>query len=104
MSVSIESTLILQMSAAYNAHFLQNANAGEALVHMMEHCNSLHPKLRSVDPKAVLVLLSSGKSFSSRAQLRKFAVDVIVYLVGDVVGSKYSYTELIEATEQKVIA
>jgi hypothetical protein len=49
-----------------------------------------------------LVLLSSGKNFTNRAQLRKFAVDVIVYLVADVVGSKYSQAELIEATEQKV--
>ena len=102
MSVSIESTLILQMSAAYNTHFMQSSNAGEALIHMMETCNSLHPKLRAINPKEVLVLLSSGKSFTSRSQLRKFDVDVIVYLVGDVVGSKYSHAELIEATEQKV--
>ena len=102
MSVSIESTLILEMSAAYNAHFMQNANAGEALVHMMEICNSLHPKLRSVNPKEVLALLSMGKTFTSRAQLRNFAVDVIVYLVGDVVGSKYSHSELIEVTQQKI--
>jgi len=102
MSVSIESTLILQMSAAYKAHFMQSSNAGEALMHMMETCDSLHPKLKTVNPKEVLVLLSSGKNFTNRAQLRKFAVDVIVYLVADVVGSKYSQAELIEATEQKV--
>jgi hypothetical protein len=102
MSVSIESTLILQMSSAYNTHFLQNANAGEALLHMMEMCNSLHPKLRSVNPKEVLALLSRGQRFTSRAQLRNFAVDVIVYLVGDVVGSNYSHAELVEVTQQKI--
>jgi hypothetical protein len=104
MSVAIESTLIIQMSAAYNTHFMQSANAGEALMHMMEICDSLHPKLKNIKPKEVLVLLSHGKSFSSRSQLRNFAIDVIVYLLADVVGSNYPRTELIEVVSQKITA
>lgn len=102
MSVAIESTLIIQMSAAYNMHFMQSANAGEALTHMMQICNSLHPKLKSIQPKEILVLLSHGKSFNSRAQLRNFAIDVIVYLVADVVGSNYSQAELVEVVSQRI--
>lgn len=102
MSVAIESTLILQMSAAYNLHFMQSANAGESLIHMMQICDSLHPKLKDIKPKEVLILLSHGKSFNSRAQLRDFAIDVIVYLVADVVGSNYPRAELVEVISQKI--
>jgi hypothetical protein len=49
-----------------------------------------------------LVLLSHGKSFNSRAQLRNFAIDVIVYLVADVVGSNYSQAELVEVVSQRI--
>ena len=104
MSVAIESTLIMQMSAAYNTHFMQSANAGEALIHMMEICDSLHPKLKNIQPKETLVFLSQGKSFNSRAQLRNFAIDVIVYLVADVVGSNYSRAELVEVVSQRITA
>jgi hypothetical protein len=102
MSVAIESTLIMQMTAAYNTHFMQSANAGEALIHMMQICDSLHPKLKSIQPKEILVLLSHGKSFDSRAQLRNFAIDVIVYLVADVVGSNYSQAELVKVISQRI--
>jgi hypothetical protein len=36
MSTAIESNLIIEMSQAYNSHFMKNSNTGEALLHMME--------------------------------------------------------------------
>ncbi|QWD10229.1 hypothetical protein G6678_05875 [Polynucleobacter paneuropaeus] len=102
MSTAIESNLIIEMSQAYNSHFMKNSNTGEALLHMMESCQLMHPKLRNIDSKSILALLSHGKTFSNRAQLRNFAVDVIVYLIEDVVGSKYSRAELTEATQERI--
>ena len=104
MAANIEANLIQNMSQTYNAHFSKNANAGEALVHMMEMCKMDHPKLRNINPNDILISLSRGLNLSTRERLRAFACEVIVYLMRDVVGSMLPEAELIVMTESKIRA
>ncbi|MBT8557483.1 hypothetical protein G6712_00650 [Polynucleobacter paneuropaeus] len=104
MAAITEANLIQNMSQAYNSHFSKNANAGEALVHMMEISKMDHPNLRNINPNDVLVTLSRGLNLSSRERLRAFACEVIVYLMKNVVGSKLPEAELIAMTEARVRA
>jgi len=104
MASNIENNLIVNMTQSYNAHFSKNSNAGEALLHMMQMSKMDHSNLRSINPNDVLVSLSRGMNLSSRDKLKTFACDVIVYLIKDVVGSKFSHAEILAMTEPKVRA
>lgn len=102
MTVINEGNLIHNMSQAYNAHFIKNANAGEALVHMMQISKIDHPNLRSINPNEILVSLSRGMNLSTREKLQTFTSEVIVYLIKDVVGSKLTHEQLMAMTKSKI--
>lgn len=104
MTAINESNLIHNMSQAYNIHFSKNANAGDALVHMMQISKIDHPNLRNINPNEILVSLSRGMNLSTREKLQTFASEVIVYLVKDVVGSKLTQAELMAMTKPKIRA
>ena len=104
MTAINEGNLIHNMSQAYNTHFIKNANAGEALVHMMQISKIDHPNLRSINPNEILVSLSRGMNLSTREKLQTFASEVIVYLIKDVVGSKMTYDQLMAMTKSKIKA
>ena len=104
MTAINEGNLIHNMSQAYNTHFIKNANAGEALVHMMQISKIDHPNLRNINPNEILVSLSRGMNLSTREKLQTFASEVIVYLIKDVVGSKMTYDQLMAMTKSKIKA
>lgn len=104
MAANIEANLIQNMSQTYNAHFIKNANAGEALVHMMQMHKIDHPNLRNINPNEILISLSRGMNLSTREKLKTFSCEVIVHLIKSVVGSKLGHTELMSMTESKIKA
>lgn len=104
MAVNIEANLIQNMSQIYNAHFIKSANAGEALVHMMQMTKMDHPSLRNINPNDVLISLSRGMNLATREKLKTFACEVVVHLIKNVVGSKLTQAELMSMTESKIKA
>jgi hypothetical protein len=104
MALIIEANLIQNMSQLYNVHFIKNANAGEALIHMMQMTKMDHPNLRNINPNDILISLSRGMNLSSREKLKTFTCEVIVHLVKNVVGSKLTQAELMSMTEPKIKA
>ncbi|MBU3575754.1 hypothetical protein [Polynucleobacter sp. UK-Mo-2m-Kol15] len=104
MAVNIEASLIQNMSQLYNVHFIKNANAGEALIHMMQMTKMDHPNLRNINPNDILISLSRGMNLSSREKLKTFACEVVVHLIKNVVGSKMTQAELMSMTEPKIKA